>query len=68
MCLLANNLKIVRRMKGFTGNVDAGKSNLFNTRSISKNDQLCESLGNVDELNSFVGLFYVKLEKCHSKM
>lgn len=50
-------------MKIYTGNGDKGTSNLFSGRSLPKNDKLFEALGNVDELNSFLGLLIAKLKE-----
>ncbi|MBK8388096.1 MAG: cob(I)yrinic acid a,c-diamide adenosyltransferase [Saprospiraceae bacterium] len=48
-------------MKIYTGNGDQGTSNLFSGRSLPKNHHIFEAMGNVDELNSFVGQLIVKV-------
>jgi len=46
----------------YTGKGDDGKTKLFgcDQKRISKSSSVAEALGNIDELNSFLGLVKVK--------
>jgi cob(I)alamin adenosyltransferase len=47
--------------KIYTKKGDLGRSSLMYTRDIPKNNSVFEALGNIDELNSFLGLMLAKV-------
>ena len=49
------------RMKVYTGSGDKGKTSLFSGERVPKDDHRVEAFGDVDELNSMIGLLLSKL-------
>jgi cob(I)alamin adenosyltransferase len=50
-------------MKIYTGSGDKGKTSLFSGERVSKNDRRVEAFGDVDELNSLLGLLAATLPR-----
>ncbi|MBT3705021.1 cob(I)yrinic acid a,c-diamide adenosyltransferase [Candidatus Peregrinibacteria bacterium] len=53
-------------MKIYTGLGDSGKTKLLGPRKYSKNSKIMNALGEIDELNSFVGLAACKVDRSTS--
>jgi cob(I)alamin adenosyltransferase len=46
----------------YTKGGDKGKTSLFNGKRVNKSDQIINVLGEIDELNAFIGLVKVKIK------
>jgi cob(I)alamin adenosyltransferase len=56
------NVEIFLRIMIYTKGGDKGETGLFNGKRVSKSDQIIEVLGEIDELNAFIGLVKVKIK------
>jgi cob(I)alamin adenosyltransferase len=55
-------------MKIYTGSGDRGKTSLFSGERVLKSNERIEAYGDVDELNSFLGLLAAHLPREHAGM